>query len=73
VLFRSNILTGLAIANVPPSKTLEIMNALNWWMAKMFPATIVACVVIVGISAFRITRVRTGNVALLRAPSVTIP
>lgn len=70
-LLKGNILTGIEIANVSPAKALEITNAINWWTAKMFPAAIVACVVVLVVNAFRIARVKPGNAPLARTLPMT--
>jgi hypothetical protein len=61
-LLKANVLTGIAIAGVSPSKALEITNAVNWWMAKMLPVAIILCVVIAVVNVFKIVRVKPGGV-----------
>jgi hypothetical protein len=58
-LVRANILLAITVAKVPLEKTAHITNAVNWWSAKMFPAFVLACVVIAVCDAYRIFRVRT--------------
>ncbi len=70
-LLKANVLVGFGIASVPPSKALEITNAINWWTAKIFPAAIVVCVVVAVVDVFRIVRVKSRNAALTPAASLT--
>ena len=71
-LLKANILAGFIVANVPPAKSLEFTNAINWWTAKMFPFAVVVCVVILVVDAFRIARVRSRNLLLARATTVVM-
>ncbi len=70
-LLKANILVGFAIASVPPAKSFEIANSINWWMAKMFPAAIVVSVVIPVIDVFRMVRVKSRNAPPAQAISLT--
>lgn len=58
-LLKANIFATIIVVDVAQSKTAEIARAINWWSDKMFPAAIVACVVIVALSGYRIYRVRS--------------
>lgn len=69
-MLKVNILAGLIIAKVPPAKSLEFTNAINWWTAKMFPYAVAVCAVILVVNAFRIARVRSRNLPLARATAV---
>ena len=57
-LMKAYILVAISVPNVPPAKTAQITNAINWWSAKMFPFAIAACALIVLGDAYRIFRVR---------------
>jgi hypothetical protein len=57
-LLKANVLTGIAIAGVSSQKALEITNAMNWWMAKLFPAALLVCVVIAAVNVYKIVRVK---------------
>ena len=70
-LLRSNILTVLTVANVSTAKATEIANAINWWMAKMFPAAILVSVVILAVNVYRIVRIDARSAPLASATTVT--
>jgi peptidoglycan biosynthesis protein MviN/MurJ (putative lipid II flippase) len=57
-MLKANILVGITVANIAPEKTNHLVAAINWWIEKMFPFAIVACAVIVAVSAYRVLRVR---------------
>jgi hypothetical protein len=57
-LVKADILVSISVANVPPAKTAQITNAINWWTSRMFPATVAVCVIIALADAYRIIRVR---------------
>ena len=61
-LLKANILTGLAVANVPPERMTEITNIVNYWMARAFPISVAVCVVIGGANVHRILRLKMGRV-----------
>ena len=72
-LMKAYILVAISVPNVPPAKTAQITNAINWWSAKMFPFAIAACVLIVLGDAYRIFRVRANagpGIALSTASGV---
>lgn len=58
-MLKANIFATIMVVSVPAAKTAEIAHAINWWAAKMFPVGVVACVVIVVLSSYRIYRVRS--------------
>jgi hypothetical protein len=60
-LMRSNFLAAINVTNVPAEKTDLFVHAINWWTVKMFPLAVVACVVIVALSGYRVYRVRAGS------------
>lgn len=57
-LLKANILAELSVANVSAARAMEIANAMNWWMEKMFPAAVLAGVVIAGFDLYRVLRVQ---------------
>jgi hypothetical protein len=57
-LLKANILAELSFANVAAARAMEIASQLNWWMEKMFPAAVVAGVVIAGFDLYRVLRVK---------------
>ena len=70
-LVRSNFLMAINMASVPADKTAEIVRAVNLWTAKMFPAFVAICVVVVALSLYRVIRVRarSSHPGLLNAAS----
>lgn len=56
-LLKANILTGIAVANVPPEKTLALTQAINEWMPKAFPVAILVAFIIAAVDIYRIVRV----------------
>jgi hypothetical protein len=60
-LLKANILTGFAVANVPPERTAEITNLLNYWMGKAFPIAVAIGIVIAGANIYRIVRQKTAG------------
>lgn len=57
-LMRSNFLAAMRVTNVSPEKTAQIVHAINWWSAKMFPFCVTVCAIIVAGSIYRVIRVR---------------
>ncbi len=57
-LVKANVVTAIAIATVSTEKNLEITNALNWWMPKLFPFALVIGVIIATVNVFRIVRAK---------------
>ena len=58
------VLAGLSSPDVPPEKMAHIVNAINWWSAKMFPFAVVVSVLIVLGKAYRIFRVKSNAEAI---------
>ena len=56
-LLKANLLVELAGANIPPRKAVQLTAAINFWMARMFPAAVILGVVIAFVNVFRIVRV----------------
>lgn len=52
-LLKANIVRAIAVAGVPPEKTAQIAQAINWWAAMMFPFAIIACITIVAMDSYR--------------------
>ena len=71
-LFRINILTGFTATNVSPERAAEITSAINFWTGKMFVAAVVSGVIILGIDAFRIFRVKWCTSPLPKSTSTVI-
>jgi hypothetical protein len=61
-LMKANVLAAFALGNVSAAKSIEITNAINWWMAKMFPWAVVACIAIAVVNVSKIMRVKPGGV-----------
>jgi hypothetical protein len=57
-MLKANVLLGITVTNVASEKTKHLVDAINWWIDKMFPFAIFACAVIVAVSAYRVIRVR---------------
>ena len=49
--------------NLPPAKALEITNAVNWWMAKMFPACLILGVVIAAVNVYKLVTAKPAGQA----------
>lgn len=60
-LLKVNILTGFAVANVSPERTIEITNAINMWTGKIFPVAVAIGVVIAAGNIYRIVRLKTAG------------
>ena len=58
-LIKANIVIGLSVVNVTPEKTAQIVQAINWWSAKMFSWAVAFCVLIALNNLYRIIRVRS--------------
>jgi hypothetical protein len=58
-LLKANILAEIAGARIPPLKAAQLTWAINFWMAKMFPAAVIFVIVIALVNSFRIARVST--------------
>lgn len=63
-LLKANVLTGISVANVSPEKTLEVANAINYWMGMAFPAAIAVFLAIAGADIYRIVRLKSPSVQL---------
>jgi len=57
-LLKADILLAISVQNVPPEKTAQITNAINWWTSRMFPGAVAVCLLIALFDAYRIIRVR---------------
>lgn len=57
-LMRSNFMAAISVSGASAEKTAQIVHAINWWSAKMFPFAVAACVVIVALGFYRVIRVR---------------
>lgn len=57
-LLSASIITSINVAGVSAARAQELTRALNWWMAKMYPAAIVFCVVMVCVNAYRVVRLK---------------
>ena len=58
-LLTANLLTGIAIANVPPGKTAALVHTINAWMPKAFPIAVLVGAIVVAIDIYRIMRVHS--------------
>jgi hypothetical protein len=61
-LVKANMLAGFAAPNVSPERAMEITNAINMWVGKMFPIAVAIGVVIAGANLYRIVRLKTVRV-----------
>jgi len=59
-LCKTNIVAEIAVRNVSPEKTLQITNAINFWMGRSFPIIVVIGIAIALMDIYRIFRVKTG-------------
>jgi hypothetical protein len=71
-LLKADVLVGFTMANVSPQKALEVTNALNWWMEKMFPGAIIAGVVIVAVDVYRLVRVNPAGMRAARQATTVV-
>jgi len=60
-LCKANIVAEIAVRNVPPEKTLQVANAINFWMGRSFPFIVAIGIVIATIDIYRIFHVKTGT------------
>jgi hypothetical protein len=65
-MLKANVLAEIVVPNTPASRTIEITNAINLWMARGFPVAVAVGVVIVLIDARRIFRAKTTRARLTR-------
>jgi hypothetical protein len=56
-LLKANLLVEIAGASISPMKAVQLTGAINFWMARMFPAAVILGVVIALVNIFRIARV----------------
>jgi hypothetical protein len=57
-LMKANLLAGIAVTNLPAQQAIAITQAINGWMARLFPWAIVIGLVIVATDVYRIVRLR---------------
>jgi len=57
-LMQANIFRAIHLAHMPPARAAEIANAVNMWMADLFPVVVLVNLVIVAIDIHRMVRVR---------------
>jgi hypothetical protein len=70
-LLNANILKELSLANVAPSRTAEIVNAINFWDGRAaLPLFVVAGVAIATWDAVRIFRVKRCSAGLVREATI---
>jgi hypothetical protein len=69
-LLNANVLKELSLANVAPSRAAEIVNAINFWDARVLPVFVVAGVTIATIDAVRIFRVKRCGAGLVREATI---
>jgi hypothetical protein len=58
-LLKANVLEGIVVPNASPERLLAITHAINLWMARSFPISLAACVVLAATDVYRIYRVRS--------------
>jgi hypothetical protein len=58
-LLKSAIVAEIILPNASPAQSLAVTNAINMWAARIFPAAVVFCLVIVVVDIRRILRVKT--------------
>lgn len=58
-LLKANVLIGISVATISPERTLEITNAINFWMAKAFPAAVLIVIGIAGADIYRVWRLKS--------------
>jgi hypothetical protein len=61
-LMKANVLTGFAVANVSPERTIEITNIINVWVGKSFPIAVAVCIGVLCANIYRIVRLKTVKV-----------
>jgi hypothetical protein len=69
-LMHAGILEGLALANLPPSRAIQIVNAVNLWAARALPLVVVVGVAVATFDAFRIFRVKGSRRPAMREAAV---
>jgi hypothetical protein len=55
---KADILVEISSASVSPERAHEIAGAVNFWLARSFPAAVAVCVAILGWNVYRIVRQR---------------
>jgi hypothetical protein len=60
-LLKAYLLVEIAGASISPMKAVQLTGAINFWMARMFPAAVTLGVVIAVVDIFRIARVAAPN------------
>ncbi len=63
-LLKANVLIGISVATVSPERTQEIANAINFWMAKAFPVSILVVIGIACADIYRIWRLKSPSARL---------
>jgi hypothetical protein len=63
-LCKSEILAGISVATVAPTKTVEITNAINLWMSKSFAIAVMAGLIVVAFDVRRMIRVTATDTRL---------
>jgi len=69
-MLKVNVLTGLTVANLSAERAQQLVQSFNWWLDKMFPGAVIACVVLAVVDIVRVVRVRTRQHAT--APAVQL-
>lgn len=57
LLDKANILAEFVGVTIPAAKAVQLVAAINLWMARMFPVAVILGVVIAIVNIFRIVRV----------------
>jgi hypothetical protein len=63
-LLKANVLIGISVATVSPERTQQIASAINFWMAKAFPVSILVVIGIACADIYRIWRLKSPSAQL---------
>ena len=57
-LMKANILAGISLPNVSPQRAMEVTQAINHWVAAVFPVGVIIAFVVAATDIYRIIRVK---------------
>jgi hypothetical protein len=60
-LMQANLLAGIAAVNLSAQQSIAMTQAINDWMSRLFPASIVIGLIVVATDAYRIVRLKSAS------------
>jgi hypothetical protein len=60
-LLKAHLVASIVAPNLTSAKALEITNAANYWMDKVFPMGVVVGAIVLGCNAYRVWRAKPSN------------